>query len=82
MELNCIKEVLKKKGVSQYRLAKDLNVSYASINKICQNKAQPRLMRLYEIALTLDVDPCELIVKENPLKKKVARKVLVFAGVN
>jgi putative transcriptional regulator len=60
-QLNRIGEILEKKGMSQYRLAKDSGISYSLINGYCQNKAQPGLKQLKVIAETLGVSGKELI---------------------
>ena len=59
--MNRIKEVLEEKGVKQTWLAEKLGKSYAVINGYAQNRKQPRLEVLYEIAKLLQVDPRELL---------------------
>jgi putative transcriptional regulator len=59
--MNRIKEVLEEKGVKQTWLAEKLGKSYAVINGYAQNRKQPRLEVLYEIAELLQVDPRELL---------------------
>ncbi|NQV76968.1 MAG: helix-turn-helix transcriptional regulator [Lutibacter sp.] len=65
--MNRIKEVLKDKGISQTWLAKQMGKSYNMVNAYAQNRQQPRLETLMEIANILDIDVKELIIsnKEN-----------------
>ena len=62
-----IKEVLEQKGIKQTWLAEKLEKSYNMVNAYAQNRQQPRLETLMEIANILDVDVKELIIsnKEN-----------------
>lgn len=60
--LNRIKEVLVIKGLSQKELAAKLGKSTNSISSICNNKSQPHISTLKEIAHILDVDIRELLV--------------------
>ena len=64
--MNRIKEVLEEKGIKQTWLADKLGKSYNMVNGYVQNRQQPRLEVLTEIANILDVDIKELIV---PTKK-------------
>lgn len=59
--MNRIKEVLEEKGIKQIWLAEKLGKSYNVVNGYAQNRQQPRLEVLYEIARILDVDPRELL---------------------
>jgi transcriptional regulator with XRE-family HTH domain len=59
--MNRIKEVLKEKGIKQKWLAEQLGKSYNIINGYVQNRQQPRLEILNNIANILDVDVKELI---------------------
>jgi putative transcriptional regulator len=61
IQLNRLGEVLKKKGVSQYRLHKDTGISYSLINNYCANKQQPGLKQLEIIARSLSVPGKDLI---------------------
>ena len=65
--MNRIKEVLDKKGIKQTWLAEQLGKSYNMVNSYVQNRQQPRLEVLNEIAKILDIDIVELIVSS---KKK------------
>jgi putative transcriptional regulator len=62
-----MKEVLANQGIKQTWLAKKLGKSYNMVNSYVQNRQQPRLEVLAEIAIILDVDIKDLIVstKEN-----------------
>ena len=65
--MNRIKEVLVEKGIKQTWLSEKLGKSYPVINGYVQNRVQPKLEVLYEIARLLDIDPKELLV--SPKKK-------------
>ncbi len=60
--MNRIKEVLKEKGVKQTALAEKLGKSYNMVNSYVQNRSQPSLETLNQIAELMDVDVRELIV--------------------
>tara|TARA_Y200000002_G_C22480143_1_gene578395 strand:- start:17 stop:208 length:192 start_codon:yes stop_codon:yes gene_type:complete len=62
--MNRIKEVLKEKGIKQIWLADKLGKSFNSINSYVQNRQQPRLEVLNEIAKILNVNIKELL-KDN-----------------
>ena len=64
--MNRIKEVLKQKGIKQTWLAEKLDKSYNMVNGYVQNRQQPRLEVLNDIAKILDVDVKELIVSSKP----------------
>ncbi|MDC1104284.1 helix-turn-helix transcriptional regulator [Polaribacter sp.] len=59
--MNRIKEVLKQKGIKQIWLADKIGKSYNMVNGYVQNRQQPRLEVLNEIADILNVDVRELI---------------------
>jgi len=63
--MNRIKTVLEDKGIKQTWLADQLDKSFNTINGYVQNRHQPRLEVLFEIAKILEVDPKELIQSEN-----------------
>ncbi len=65
--MNRIKDVLDSKGIKQTWLAEKLGKSYNMVNSYVQNRKQPRLEVLNEIAKILDVDVLHLIVSS---KKK------------
>lgn len=60
--MNRIKEVLENKGIKQTWLAEQLGKSYNMVNAYVQNRQQPRLEILMEIAKILDIDVKELII--------------------
>lgn len=60
--MNRIKEVLEEKGIKQTWLADKLGKSYNMVNGYVQNRQQPRLEVLADIAYILDVDVKDLIV--------------------
>lgn len=60
--MNRIKEVLEEKGIKQKWLADRLGKSFNSVNSYVQNRQQPRLEVLNEIATILDVDIKDLII--------------------
>ena len=62
--MNRIKVVLEEKGIKQTWLAEKLGKSYPIINGYAQNKNQPKLEVLYEIARLLSVDVKDLLVSE------------------
>lgn len=59
--MNRIKEVLDEKGIKQTWLADKLGKSYNMVNAYVQNRQQPRLEVLFEIAKILKVETKELI---------------------
>lgn len=63
--MNRIKEVIEEKGIKQTWLADKLGKSYNMVNGYVQNRQQPRLEILYEIAEILEVSIKELLVEKN-----------------
>jgi putative transcriptional regulator len=63
--MNRIKEVLEEKGIKQKWLAEQLGKSYNMVNSYIQNRQQPRLEVLFEIAEILAVDAKELLKNKN-----------------
>ncbi|WP_303317868.1 helix-turn-helix transcriptional regulator [Flavivirga abyssicola] len=59
--MNRIKEVLDEKGIKQIWLAEKIGKSYNMVNGYVQNRRQPSLELLNEIAKILDVDVKDLI---------------------
>jgi transcriptional regulator with XRE-family HTH domain len=66
--MNRIKEVLTKKGLTQTWLAETLGKSYNMVNSYSQNRRQPSIELLYEIAETLNVDVKELLISKKASK--------------
>jgi transcriptional regulator with XRE-family HTH domain len=68
--MNRIKEVLEEKGIKQIWLAEKLGKSYNMVNAYAQNRQQPRLEILMNIAEILDIDIKELLVSNKPQLNK------------
>ena len=68
--MNRIKEVLKEKGIKQIWLADKLGKSYNMVNGYVQNRQQPRLEVLFEIAKLLNIGTKELIQSDHEPKRK------------
>lgn len=66
--MNRIKEVLEEKGIKQKWLAEQLGKSYNMVNGYVQNRQQPRLEVLYEIAEILDVEVKDLLIEQKDIK--------------
>lgn len=64
MSMNRIKEVLDEKGIKQTWLADKLGKSYNMVNSYAQNRQQPRLEILYQIADILEVEISELLIEK------------------
>ena len=67
-KMNKIKVVLAQKGKTNKWLALTMQVQEVSVSRWCQNKMQPSLETLYKIAQILDVDICDLLVREQDEK--------------
>ena len=59
--MNRIKEVLEEKGIKQIWLAEKLGKSFNSVNSYVQNRQQPRLAVLDQIAKILEVNLKDLL---------------------
>ena len=59
--MNRIKDVLEDKGIKQIWLAEKLGKSYNMVNSYVQNRRQPSIESLYDIAKILDVNAKELL---------------------
>lgn len=66
--MNRIKEVLEEKGIKQTWLPEQLGKSYNMVNGYVQNRQQPRLEVLYEIARILDVEVKDLLIEQKDKK--------------
>ena len=66
--MNRIKEVLEEKGIKQTWLAEKLGKSYNMVNGYVQNRQQPRLEVLADIAKILNIDVKDLIVSTKEKK--------------
>ena len=60
--MNRIKEILTEKNLTQTWLSEELGKSYNMVNGYVQNRRQPSLELLNQIAEILDVDVRDLIV--------------------
>jgi len=69
-KMNRIKEVLEEKGIKQTWLAEQLGKSYNMVNGYVQNRQQPRIEVLYEIAEILGVSVKELLIDNETKKDK------------
>lgn len=67
--MNRIKEVLEEKKITQTWLAEQLGKSYNMVNAYVQNRQQPRLEVLFEIANILKIDVKELLKTNEELIK-------------
>jgi len=63
--MNRIKEVLEEKGIKQTWLANQIGKSFNTVNGYVQNRQQPRMETLFEIARILKVNPKDLIDPNN-----------------
>ena len=61
--MNRIKEALEEKGIKQIWLAEKLGKSYNMVNSYVQNRRQPSIECLYEIAEILNISVKELLVE-------------------
>lgn len=63
--MNRIKEVLESRGLTQVWLSEKLGKSYNMVNSYVQNRRQPSIEILFEIGKILNIEPKELLVKQN-----------------
>lgn len=61
--MNRIKEVLEEKGLTQTWLSEKLGKSYNMVNSYAQNRRQPSIEILFDIAKLLKISPRELLSK-------------------
>ncbi|MDK2977632.1 MAG: putative transcriptional regulator [Bacteroidales bacterium] len=66
--MNRIKEVLEEKGIKQTWLVEKLGKSYNIVNAYVQNRQQPKIEVLYEIAKLLEVEAKDLLIEQKDLK--------------
>lgn len=64
---NRIKAVLAERQVSAKQLSKAIGRNEATISRWCNNKIQPSIKQLQEIAIFLDVDVRELLCSTKTL---------------
>jgi putative transcriptional regulator len=60
--MNRIKEVLKERGIKQTWLAEKLGKSFNIVNDYCNNRTQPSLETLSQIAEILSISIKDLII--------------------
>ncbi|MBL4625870.1 MAG: helix-turn-helix transcriptional regulator [Flavobacteriales bacterium] len=65
--MNRIKEVLNEKGIKQTWLSEKTGKSFNMINDYCNNRRQPKLEVLFEIAKILKVEVKDLINEESKM---------------
>lgn len=61
--MNRIKEVLEERGVKQVWLAEQLGKSFNTVNGYAQNRKQPSLEVLYQIAEILNIKVSDLLIE-------------------
>ena len=71
--MNRIKEVLESKGIKQTWLAEQLGKSFNMVNSYAQNRSQPSLEVLYQIAVLLNVEARELLVDNDKVRRSNAK---------
>ena len=67
--MNKIKFIIEEKGITQTWLSKKLGKSFNMINSYVQNRSQPNIETLYQIAEILDVEINELLYSKDEVKK-------------
>jgi len=67
--MNRIKEVLEEKGIKQKWLSEQLGKSYNMVNSYIQNRQQPRIEVLFDIAKILNVEAIELLIEVSSVSK-------------
>lgn len=67
--MNRIKEVLEDKGVKQTWLAERLGKSFNMVNAYVQNRRQPSIEVLYQIAELLQVEAKDLLVPNDKVER-------------
>ena len=62
-----LQDTLKKKGISQYKLAKLTGIAASTINKLCNNQTTSiDFNTLQKICITLDCEPSDVLELEKP----------------
>ena len=69
-KINRIKEVLEERGIKQVWLSNKIGKTYSIVNGYVQNRKQPSLETLYEIAQVLGVEPSELLTNKFNVKNE------------
>ena len=70
--MNRIKEVLGEKDITQMWLAKELGKSYNMVNSYVQNRRQPSIEVLFQIADLIEVEAKDLIELKQNIKQNKA----------
>ena len=82
---NLIKEHLKKRGITQTWLAKEIGMSFSITNAYVCNRKQPNLVTIFKVADLLNVSPKELIEQwyksESFLSKVLSTKTGIYVFV-
>ena len=73
--MNRIKEILELKGIKQTWLADKLNKSYNMVNSYAQNRRQPSIEVLYQIAKALDVNVQDLLLDTKKETETIEREL-------
>lgn len=63
IKINRLKVVLAEKDISHKDFAKKVSKTPNTISRICNNETQPSLKFLREMAVTLNVDISELLIR-------------------
>jgi putative transcriptional regulator len=74
--MNNIKPLLEEKGLTQTWLAEKIGKSFNMVNSYAQNRRQPSVELLFEIAKILKVDVKELLVSTKKKKKSLNKEVI------
>lgn len=61
LKLNRIKEALAEKGKTQVWLAEQMDLDFQTVNRWCNQRKQPSLERLHEIAALLKCSVKDLV---------------------
>ena len=70
MNFNRIKQILESKGVSQKSLSDKLGVSVVTVNFWCNQKSQPSIKTLFDIAKVLEISPDQLIQADKKFNER------------
>lgn len=73
-QMNRIKELLSAKHLTQIWVCEQLGKSYNMVNSYVQNRRQPSIQQLFEIARLLDVQPRDLLIEVNSSTEQMAKK--------
>jgi putative transcriptional regulator len=68
--MNRLKEVLREQGRMQTYLCREMNRTANTVSNWCNNRVQPSVQDLYQIAELLNCEVAELLVEKNKLKDK------------